>query len=72
LILVSPVIANRGSQIKPIRCPSCKIGRLCDTISYNDAIKTIISPDGNMDTVLILKCPHCKKLIGIIVNKIEY
>ena len=72
MILVSPAIVNNGTHTKTIRCPTCKTGRLCDAVTYNNVIKNAFSPDWNLDTVLTLKCPHCKELINIAIIEIQY
>jgi len=72
LILVTPAKIEKDSPIKTVRCPSCKTGRLCDAITYKNAIKTMLFPSSSTDTVFILKCPHCGKLISLAVFEIEY
>jgi|GEM_PF-5530157 len=71
LILVAPATIEMGSTIKPVRCPVCKSGRICDAIDYKDVIRTLLMPSIGVEAAIVLKCPHCKTLVSVTVLKIE-
>lgn len=71
MIAVSKAKVEEGLPVKTIRCPACKKGRICDAITHKAAVKIVPFSDPASDVGVILKCPHCKKLIQVTLLEIK-
>jgi len=72
MIIYTPGIYEKQQRLRPIKCPKCKHGRICD-VSYESKTRmtqSVQSITNNFDNEIFIKCPKCGASIAFSLQPI--